>query len=281
MALRTIPDPGFSGDDGSADPALAEALAAWDRDRTAEPGLLAALAGARLLVPVVAVAAERDPQAGEQTGEKTSEMALPTLTAPDGRRALPVFTSSGTMARWDAAARPVAVPVHQALRAAAQEGADTLVVDLAGPVTYPLQGAALRALAEGRTGVPPADDPAVTAALRAVLAAEPLVRSAQLLPGRGTDGTLALCLADRDPSAVRDLAGRVAGALAGDEVLRTRLVRGLDLAVLPADAPGSPEPFYRRRPVPTKPAAPPERRGWRARRRRRGGAAGGGAAEGA
>ena len=33
MALKNIPDPGFSDDDGSADAALAGALAAYARDR--------------------------------------------------------------------------------------------------------------------------------------------------------------------------------------------------------------------------------------------------------
>ncbi|OEV12751.1 hypothetical protein AN218_06860, partial [Streptomyces nanshensis] len=58
-------------------------------------------------------------------------------------------------------ARPVAVPLRQALHALVQERADTLVLDLAGPVTYQLTGAALRALAEGRTTPDPAADPGV------------------------------------------------------------------------------------------------------------------------
>ncbi|MFB7268229.1 SseB family protein, partial [Streptomyces nojiriensis] len=33
MANKNIPDPGFSDDDGSADPRLTAALAAWSEDR--------------------------------------------------------------------------------------------------------------------------------------------------------------------------------------------------------------------------------------------------------
>ncbi|MEE1939135.1 SseB family protein [Streptomyces sp. TRM 70361] len=240
MALKNIPDPGFAGDDGSADPALARALAAWERDRSAEPEVLAALAAARLLVPVVAVLGEAETGEDGLRREKTSDMAVPVLDAPGGRRALPAFTSTGSLARWRPDARPVAVPLHQALRAAAQEGADTLVLDLAGPVAYQLTGPALRALAEGRTETAgaPLEDPAVTGALRAALAAEPAVRAARLAVAReggGTDGVLALRL---DPGAeAREVAGRVAARLAADEVLRTRLVRGLDLALLPPDGP--------------------------------------------
>ncbi|MFE0426889.1 SseB family protein, partial [Streptomyces sp. NPDC058953] len=226
MALKNIPDPGFSDDDGSADPRLTAALAAWAEDRTAHGPVLAALAEARLLVPVVAVLGEVETDENGLRREKTSDMAVPTLTAGD-RRALPAFTSMETLARWDPAARPVAVPLRQALSALAHEKADTLVIDLAGPVPYQLNGAALRAVAEGRTSTDPLDDPAVTAAVRDVMAAEPAVVRVHLLPGDGTDGTLALVLADDAVPA--DAAGRVARGIAGHDALRARLVRGLDL----------------------------------------------------
>ncbi|MFE2325163.1 SseB family protein [Streptomyces sp. NPDC059385] len=246
MANKNIPDPGFSDDDGSADPRLTAALAAWSEDRAKEPEVLAALKGARLLVPVVAVLGEveTDPETGLKR-EKTSDMAVPTLRAGD-RRALPAFTSIASLALWDPAARPVAVPLHQALAAAAHEKADTVVLDLAGPVTYQLTGAALLALAEGRTDADPLADPAVREAVRAAVAAEPAVIRAHL--GRGgadADGTLAVVLAAgvEAPAA----AGRVARALAADETLRARLVRGLDLALLPVDGPVPPgQPLFSR-----------------------------------
>ncbi|MEU3223751.1 SseB family protein [Streptomyces sp. NPDC006976] len=232
MEQKNIPDPGYSDDDGTADPALAGALAAWAEDRTAVAPVLEALRGARLLVPVVAVLGEVEEDERGLRREKTSDMAVPTLQA-GGRRALPAFTSTASLARWDPRARPVAVPLHQALQAAAHEKADTVVLDLAGPVAFELTGPALLALAEGRTSANPLDDPAVTAAVRDAVAAEPAVLSAHLGPG-SADGTLALVLAaGTDPA---EAAGRVARALAADEVLRARLVRGLDLALLPAGA---------------------------------------------
>ncbi|MGW2258155.1 SseB family protein [Streptomyces sp. NPDC004749] len=240
MELKNIPDPGFSDDDGGADPALAAALAAWAADPSAEPEVLAALKGARLLVPVVAVLGEVEEDEKGVRREKTSDMAVPTLTAGD-RRALPAFTSTETLARWDPAARPVAVPLHQALRAAAHEKADTLVLDLAGPVPYQLAGSALLALAEGRVSADPLDDPAVTAAVRSAVAAEPAVLRAYLGPG-SADGTLALVLGPAAPPA--EAARRIARALAADDVLRARLVRGLDLALLPAEATPPGEPLF-------------------------------------
>ncbi|MFC9751540.1 SseB family protein [Streptomyces sp. NPDC056921] len=242
MAQKNIPDPGYSDDDGTADPALAAALAAWAEDRKAVGPVLEALKGARLLVPVVAVLGEVEEDENGLRREKTSDMAVPTLQAGD-RRALPAFTSTDTLARWDPQARPVAVPLHQALQAAAHEKADTVVLDLAGPVAFELTGSALLALAEGRTSADPLDDPAVTSAVRDAVAGEPSVLRAHLGPGRA-DGTLALVLAPgTDPAGA---ARRVAEVLAADEVLRARLVRGLDLALLPADAVAPGEPLFTR-----------------------------------
>jgi hypothetical protein len=240
VANKNIPDPGFSGDDGSADPGLSAALAAWAEDRTAVVPVLEALQRARLLVPVVAVLGEAEEDENGLRREKTSDMAVPTLKAGH-RTALPAFTSTDALARWDPAARPVAVPLRQALQAAAHEKADTIVLDLAGPVPYELTGPALLALADGRTTPDPLTDPAVVEAVRGAVAAEPAVLVAHLGPGRA-DGTLALVLHPSAPPA--EAAQAVARRLAADETLRARLVRGLDLAVLPAGATPQGEPLY-------------------------------------
>ncbi|WP_424214620.1 SseB family protein [Streptomyces sp. BI20] len=243
MANKNIPDPGFSNDDGTADPRLSAALAAWAEDRSEErrTAVLALLREARYLVPVVAVLGEVeiDPETGLKR-EKTSDMAVPTLVAGE-RRALPAFTSIASLALWDPKARPVAVPLAQALRAAAHEKADTIVLDMAGPVPFEIGGRALLALAEGRGEAAPLADPAVTDAVRALVEAEPAVLRAHLGAGDAqADGTLAVVLAGADREAVAGAARRLAGALAADETLRARLVRGLALALLPADAPAPP-----------------------------------------
>lgn len=241
MALRPLPRPAFGDDDGTADPVLGQALAAWSRDPAAEPRLLAVLARARLLVPVVALPGGTEPGDGGPRREKSSEMAVLTLVLPSGRRALPVFTSTEALARWRPEARPVAVTAAQALGAALHEQAGALVLDLAGPVTYEASGAALRALASGGS---PLRAPAVGAALRGVLAGEPAVLAAHLAPGGPADGVLALSL---DPAAaVPRVVSRLARALAADEVLRAHLVRGLDLAVLPPGGTLAGDPVYRR-----------------------------------
>ena len=148
--MRSLPDPGFAADDGTADEQLTAALAAYDRDPAGErTAAVAALAGARVLVPVVAVLGEVEHDAEGLARDKSSDMATVLLRGRDGRSALLAFTGLAALQRWRADARPVPVRAVDAARAALQEGADALVVDVAGPVLLAVEGESLRALADG------------------------------------------------------------------------------------------------------------------------------------
>ncbi|MEE1785463.1 SseB family protein [Streptomyces sp. SP17BM10] len=244
---KSIPNPGFGDDDGTADAALTAALARWSQDRSAEPEVLTALTPTRLMVPIVALLGEVEVDEHGHKHDKTSDMAVPVLEAPDGRRALPAFTSLETLARWRADARPAPVAAPQAAMVAYSEKADTLLIDPAGPVPYQLTGARLRALAENRPYLPPLRDPEVREAVRALLADQPQVVSGLLGPGEGSDGVLAVVFdPELDQAGVQAAAQQVGRAVAADPVLRVRLDRGLDLAVLPASAQLPGEPLYRR-----------------------------------
>ncbi|HYF72191.1 MAG TPA: SseB family protein [Nocardioides sp.] len=147
----TIPDPGFAGDDGSADPRLAAALAGWRRGGTAYAEVLAALQGARLLVPVVAVLGEVELDEAGLAHDKTSDMATVLLQGADGRLALLAFTGTAELAAWNPEGRPVPVTATVAARAALQDGAAALVVDVAGPTRFVVEGEDLEGLAHGWT----------------------------------------------------------------------------------------------------------------------------------
>lgn len=162
---RAIPDPGFAGDDGSADPQVAAALLAAARapsDPAAHAQALAVLAGSRLLLPVVAVLDEPAPPGGDAgpgapEAEKDSHLAAVLSTGRDGRRGLLAFTGTVPLARWDPRARPVPLAAGDAARAAVAEGAQALLVDLAGPAAFALEGRDLEALAAGYRPVAGAD----------------------------------------------------------------------------------------------------------------------------
>lgn len=130
----------FAGDDGRADPRWEPAYA----DPVAVEVLLRS--GVRLLVPIVSVLDEVDAQTG---ADKSSHMASVSLVQPDGRRGLLAFTGTESLARWDPAARPVPVTSHQVAAAALEEGADGVLVDIAGPVRFAIDGEFLAELARG------------------------------------------------------------------------------------------------------------------------------------
>lgn len=146
---RVIPDPGFAGDDGSAAPALAAALTAYAQDPGTYPETLAALQSERVLVPVLAILGEVEYDDAGLAHDKTSDMATVLITGQDGRTALLAFTSMATLHAWNPEARPVPVPVAQAAASAAQDGAEGLVIDVAGPVLFAVEGDDLRSLAAG------------------------------------------------------------------------------------------------------------------------------------
>jgi hypothetical protein len=148
--VPTIPDPGFAGDDGAAAAEVTAALAAYavDPDRR-HPATLAVLQHNRLLVPVTAVVGEVEHDEQGLAHDKTSDMATVLMRGQDGRMALLAFTGTGALRRWDPAGRPVPVSVRDAARAARHDGADALLVDVAGPVLFVVEGDDLAALADG------------------------------------------------------------------------------------------------------------------------------------
>ena len=148
---RRIPDPGFAGDTGAADPTLLAALTAYAADPARHLEVFAALQGARLLVPVVAVLGEVEVDDAGLAHDKTSDMATALLTGRDGRQALLAFSGLEPLSAWRADARPVPVAASLAATSALQEGASALVLDVAGPTTYAVEGELLEGLARGWT----------------------------------------------------------------------------------------------------------------------------------
>jgi hypothetical protein len=204
-----------AGDTGAADPAVTAALAAYAAGRAAEHVVLTAVAASRLLVPVVAVLTE----ANDDGTEKETEMALPTLIGNDGRKAVIAFTGTDTVKRWRADARPVPVPAPNLWPAVAAEQADAVVVDVAGPVPLVIEGARLRALANGAPPPLPHEDPDIRAEVAAV------TENFTLEPGtESTEGTesaedadgpeLTITLKAADPAVARAAAEQIAARLA-------------------------------------------------------------------
>ncbi|MEV4563630.1 SseB family protein [Nonomuraea sp. NPDC049419] len=150
--MPNIPQPLDPQDDGSAAPAVAAALAAYEAGTAGPAEVLNALGAARLLVPVVALLTETEVGAHGLRQEKESEMALPKLVGQDGRQAVLAFTGAESLARWRPDARPIQATTLQVCRAAVQERAAAVVVDVAGPVQFVIEGDVLGALAAVESG---------------------------------------------------------------------------------------------------------------------------------
>lgn len=204
------PNP-HAGDDGSADPALLAALEAFGRGDGDASDIVAAYRNARLLIPLVAEAGDLGVAPSGHTVDKTQELSIVTVAAPDGRRVLPVFTSVTALAAWDPTARPVpADGVRTALSAAADD-TELIVIDPASATEFVLRRPAVWAIGQGESWDPAHRSPEVFAGLQESIG--------------GELGVLDLSVADGDPS----------GRLRGPElIVRLHLVDGLDQSRLDA-----------------------------------------------
>lgn len=155
MAGRELPPTSpFAHDDGSADRVLADALMALAAGTGSLPDVVGALAAARVLVPVIALEEDATvPGEGPFAEARHAAAGVVAVAAPDGRTALPVFTSVSTLATWRPDARPMPAEGPRAAAAALQEGWGLLVLD-PGPGAVVVPRPAVVALATGATWRP-------------------------------------------------------------------------------------------------------------------------------
>jgi len=140
----------FAADEGNASLELAKVLAQFHEMTATYADVIAVLKTSRLLVPVVAVLDEQD----ESGADKSSHMATVTLVQSDGRRGLLAFTSVEHLQRWDPQARPVPAAATDVCAAALDEGAQGVLLDVAGPVRFAIDNDALQELAsQSKTAV--------------------------------------------------------------------------------------------------------------------------------
>lgn len=200
-----------AGDDGSADPALLAALTAFRAGEGDAVAVVEAYRSARLLIPLLA---EKGDEGVGPTGlrvDKTQELSIVTVAAPDGRRVLPVFSSVQAMARWDAAARPVPADGVRTALAAAADDTDLIVLDPGSDTEFVVRRPAVWAIGQGERWEPAATSPEVFTALQQSIGGELAV--------------LDLSVASGDPDA------RMRGP---ELVVRLHLIDGLERTELDA-----------------------------------------------
>jgi hypothetical protein len=156
--------------------------------------------------------------------DKTQELSIVTVAAPDGRRVLPVFTSVAAMGRWDAAARPVpADGVRTALSAAADD-TDLIVVDPGSETEFVIRRPAVWAIGQGHPWEPSFLSPEVVAGLHESIGGELSVIDLAVEPGdpgarlRGPELVVRLQLMDGlEKTELDAVLGRLAKRWAADD----------------------------------------------------------------
>lgn len=225
------PTPMFAGDDGSTDPGLAEALALVGSSERLQ-AVVAALATARVLVPVVSYVEEQAEAAQHQingaaveaVGEKSASAAMVTLATPDGRAAIPVFSGMDALRAWRTDARPIPAEGVRTALAAVSDADGLLVLDPGGPVTVPIPRPAVWALGQQRDWLPAAQDPVVAEAIERALAAVPGVAGNRVEPGDGAELRVVLLLPPglrRED--VQQIVQQAGEALAAEEIVAERV----------------------------------------------------------
>jgi hypothetical protein len=236
----TVPDPaptpGFEGatipaalipdDDGQVSPALRHELDELASGRGSGQGVLRALSRARLFVPVVAVLDDESINTAGLRHEKQSSMATVLVDSPDHGRALLAFSSLESLTTWRQDARPVATAAPLAARAAIGEAVDALLVDVAGPTPFALDGNELLLMAAvARAADPTTPDPVVIRAVERILSSVAPERAAGLeLHSTAPDQPAQLTILGVATGHDRDA---LVGHLSRDRVINRLLPQGL------------------------------------------------------
>lgn len=172
-----------TADDGSADPALLAALHRFRAGEGSQTEVVDAFRSARVLIPLIAEKGEEGVAPSGLVVDKTQELSIVTVAAPDGRRVQPVFSSVETMQRWDPTARPIPVEAVRAALAASSEDTDLIVLDPTSDTEFVIRRPAVWAIAQGHGWEPSFLSPEVVTALRESIAHELAVNDVAVAPG--------------------------------------------------------------------------------------------------
>jgi hypothetical protein len=181
----------FDDDDGLADAGYAAAIEElFDRSSQPEPqeeAVIRALASARVFIPIVAEVTQTAEGVSGEVADKEAEMALVTLQAPDGRTALPVFSTAAGLAAY----------TPRAALAAVAEKAELLVIDPGSSFTFVVRRPAVWSLAQQVTWVPSYRSERLVRIVSEISGREDSIREVRLglgsgVPALSADGRLAL-----------------------------------------------------------------------------------------
>jgi hypothetical protein len=143
------PNAAWAGDRGEADAQVRAALRAAAAATGPDDYLaaVAALCGARLLMPIVA---EGDDGGDGPVPDRHAELAAVLMTSASGASGALAFSGLDALHAFNASARPVPCTLDEVAATAVEVGASAIVVDVAGPHLLIIEGDLIGQLAAGR-----------------------------------------------------------------------------------------------------------------------------------
>lgn len=237
------PNPNAS-DDGSAPAAYLTAVAALRAGECALIDVVDVVRTCRFLIPLVAIAGETGVTDVGLVIDTTQELSIITVSGPDGRPVLPIFSSVDSMRRWRRDARPVPADAVRVALAAASERTDRVVIDARSPESLlVLPRPAVWAIAQGVPWVPAVGDPAVLEAVARPAAQHPEIWAVSLIEGdplgRGASSEVIVRLGVEpgvEPDRLREIIAALSAHWAQDAIVAERID---SLSVQPVAGPGS------------------------------------------
>ncbi|WP_311478233.1 SseB family protein [uncultured Gulosibacter sp.] len=268
-AGRNFSENPWQDDRGEAPPKLLAAIRAFRAGEAPGSAVVDALRDSRLLIPLVAELGEASVNEHGQTVDKSADLSIVTVAAPDGRGVVPVFSSVAAMKAWDADARPVPVDARRAALAAVEAGSDVLILDAANLETeFVVRRPAVWAIAQAHDYIEPWTDPKVLQRIQPLLEIDPAVVGINVLPGdaqarfAGPEVQLVVELVDTEREHRQAVLHEIQQRIAAD----TELVQRIDsLSIAAAQA--TPSESIDQNPT-SEPVTPTRRFGFGRRKRR-------------
>ena len=145
---RELEENRFAGDDGSAPKEFLTAISGFRSGDLGQAEVVDALRVSRLLVPLLAKLGESEIGANGLKVDKSAELSIVTVKAPDDQDALVVFSSVAAMQRWNPSARPVPTDAVRVCLAAASQLSTRVVIDPGSETEFVIRRPAIARMAQ-------------------------------------------------------------------------------------------------------------------------------------
>ncbi len=169
----------WANDDGSAPEELASVLAQVPLDKTR---LVEVVSRTRLLIPLLATLGEGEIGPNGLLVDKSADLGIVAVSTPDGKTAIPAFSSVRELTLWNSIARPVPTAGAKIALAAASEGHERVVIDPAG-AGIALRKTWLPAIAQGLAWLPPHLNPRVLELILTAAKGQRVIAAVELFDG--------------------------------------------------------------------------------------------------